>query len=138
MLTLPSYVGSVEIFGYLKAVAKKHDLEKYIRYNHKLISAIWNEEGGVWKLEFEVSVPGHPEQTHTIEPECNVLLNACGLLNNWKWPAIPGLHSFTGHLAHSARWNDTYNYADRTVAVIGSGSSAIQIVPELQPSEFFS
>jgi cation diffusion facilitator CzcD-associated flavoprotein CzcO len=82
-LTDTSYVGSVEIFSYLKAVSIKHDLEKYIRYSHKLISAIWNEEKGVWKLEFEVPVPGHADQTLTIGGECNVLLNACGVLNNW-------------------------------------------------------
>jgi len=53
--------------------------------------------------------------------------------SNWKWPDIPGVHDFKGHLAHSAKWDDSYSFQDKRVAVIGSGSSAIQIVPKLQP-----
>lgn len=127
------YVGSVEIHQYLKAVAKKHKVERYIRYNHRLVSAEWNKSGGVWVLELEVSQDG----THRslIRRECNVLINACGLLNNWKWPNIEGLKSFQGHLCHSAQWKD-FEWTDKKIAVIGSGSSAIQVVPELQPSVF--
>jgi cation diffusion facilitator CzcD-associated flavoprotein CzcO len=51
---------------------------------------------------------------------------------------IPGLGDFKGHLAHSARWDDTYDFAGKTVAVIGSGSSAIQMVPELQAGKVIS
>ena len=55
--------------------------------------------------------------------------------SNWKWPEIPGLHDFRGHLAHSARWDDEYSFDNKRVAVIGCGSSAIQIVPQIQPSK---
>jgi cation diffusion facilitator CzcD-associated flavoprotein CzcO len=65
--------------------------------------------------------------------ECNVLINACGVLNNWKWPSIPGLHDFKGHLTHSAQWDWNYDFKDKKIAVIGAGSSAIQIIPELRP-----
>ncbi|KAL9073419.1 MAG: hypothetical protein Q9157_004753 [Trypethelium eluteriae] len=126
------YIGSVEIHNYLKAVAKKHALGKYIRYHHKLNSAIWNEYRGVWELEFEVSTPENPQHTTIFKRDCAVLINACGLLNNWKWPIIPGLNDFKGHLCHSARWDRDYDFYGKKVAIIGSGSSAIQIVPELQ------
>jgi cation diffusion facilitator CzcD-associated flavoprotein CzcO len=125
------YVGSVEIHAYLKAVAKKHDVEKYVVYNHKIIRAIWNESLGLWELDIEISKPGSEEKT-LFQRTCNILINASGLLNNWKWPVIPGLNTFKGHLCHSAQWKD-YDYQGKTVAIIGSGSSAIQIVPELQP-----
>lgn len=123
----------MEIHNYLKAVAKKHNLERYIKYHHKLTSAIWNEYRGTWELEFEASTPENPEQIIVLRRECTVLINACGLLNNWKWPSIPGLNDFNGHLSHSARWDKDYDYHGKKVAIIGSGSSAIQIVPELQP-----
>jgi cation diffusion facilitator CzcD-associated flavoprotein CzcO len=57
--------------------------------------------------------------------------------SNWRWPSIDGLESFNGKLLHSARWDQEYDFAGKTVAVIGAGSSAIQIVPKLQPSMSF-
>jgi cation diffusion facilitator CzcD-associated flavoprotein CzcO len=56
------------------------------------------------------------------------------IISSWKWPDIPGLETFKGHMAHSARWDESYSFNDKAVAVIGSGSSAIQIVPKIQPS----
>ena len=91
----------------------------------------------MWDLDFEVTSPDQPNQKRLFQRHCNVLLNAGGLLNNWKWPTIPGLASFKGHLCHSALWNDNFDWKGKTVAVIGSGSSAIQIVPELQPCKLF-
>ena len=84
---------------------------------------------------------------------CDVVHACLGALNKWQWPDIPGLHSFEGELMHSAKWNAAWDakvssyrhlsvlsntkFAEkrqgRDVAVIGSGSSAIQIVPQLQP-----
>lgn len=114
-------------------MAKKHDVEKYIVYNHKVIGATWDEASGLWELDIEVLKPGSEEKT-LFQRTCNILINASGLLNNWKWPAIPGLNTFQGHLCHSARWKSDFDWKDKTVAIIGSGSSAIQIVPELQPA----
>ncbi|PGH11939.1 hypothetical protein AJ80_06904 [Polytolypa hystricis UAMH7299] len=124
------YIGAEEIHRYLKAVAQKHKLEKYIQYNSKVISAIWNESDGVWNMEIEVS---DGAGTHIFKRDANFLINASGLLNNWKWPQIPGLQSFSGHLSHSANWDAEHDFAGQTVAILGSGSSAIQIVPNLQP-----
>ena len=55
-------------------------------------------------------------------------------LSNWKWPSIEGLSLFEGKKLHSARWDDSYDFTDKVIAVIGAGSSAIQIVPSLLPS----
>lgn len=54
------------------------------------------------------------------------------IASNWKWPEITGLHGFKGKLLHSARWDTEWDYTSKRVAVIGSGSSGIQIVPEMQ------
>lgn len=55
------------------------------------------------------------------------------LASDWHWPNIPGLDQFQGHICHSAEWDHNYDYSDKRVAVIGNGSSAIQIVPSIQP-----
>lgn len=53
-------------------------------------------------------------------------------MNTWKWPAIKGLHKYSGELLHSARWDERFDCTGKNVAVIGNGSSAIQIVPKVQ------
>jgi len=55
--------------------------------------------------------------------------------SNWKWPQIPGLHDFKGELIHSADWPEKFEYAGKKVAIIGNGSSGVQILPALQPGE---
>lgn len=55
--------------------------------------------------------------------------------SHWKWPDIEGLHDFKGSLLHTASWDDSVKLDGKVVAVIGSGASGIQIVPQIQPSE---
>lgn len=57
------------------------------------------------------------------------------LPSSFKWPNIPGIDTFKGKLMHSARWDAKYDLKGKTVAVIGGGSSAVQIVPNIQPSK---
>jgi cation diffusion facilitator CzcD-associated flavoprotein CzcO len=56
--------------------------------------------------------------------------------SKWKWPAIKGRETFRGPMLHSAHWDDEVQLQGKRVAVIGSGSSAVQIIPTIQPSEF--
>jgi cation diffusion facilitator CzcD-associated flavoprotein CzcO len=81
-----------------------------------------------------------------------VFISSQGSLNNWKWPNIPGLHDFNGKLLHTANWEETYDYKvivvspfaniqlkpdlqpqGKRIAVIGNGSSGIQVVPAMLP-----
>lgn len=55
--------------------------------------------------------------------------------SNWKWPDIPGLHEFSGPLLHSANWLDSFVWTGLKVAVVGNGSSGVQIVPAIQKGE---
>jgi hypothetical protein len=55
------------------------------------------------------------------------------LNSDWQYPKIPGLNQFQGKLMHSAKWDATYDLKGKTVAVVGGGSSAVQIVPSIQP-----
>lgn len=51
--------------------------------------------------------------------------------SNWQWPKIEGFHLFKGHKCHSASWDEEYDYSNKTIAVIGNGSSGVQIIPQL-------
>lgn len=60
-------------------------------------------------------------------------MRGTGLLNTWNWPEIPGLHDFKGPYMHSANWDKSFDWTDKRVALIGAGSSGIQILPQIQP-----
>jgi len=62
----------------------------------------------------------------------HVFINGTGILNTWKWPEIEGLSDFKGHIMHSAKWDHHVDFKGKTVGVIGTGSTSVQIVPELQ------
>jgi cation diffusion facilitator CzcD-associated flavoprotein CzcO len=117
-----------EIRQYLESCVSKHDLSRYLKLSHQVIGARWHEESGRWHVRVKDLMTGR-----TFEDTCHYLLNAGGILNAWKWPAIPGLHSFKGKLVHSADWPEDFDYKDLRVAVIGNGSTGIQLVPALQP-----
>ncbi|KAL1593313.1 hypothetical protein SLS60_010921 [Paraconiothyrium brasiliense] len=121
------YSSSKEIWQYFKDIAVKYDLEKYVQLKTRVESAEWNEEGGQWK----VTVLG-PDGKR-MEDWCDVLISGSGVLNSWKYPNIPGLDSFKGKMMHSAQWDEDYDLSGKRVAVIGGGSSAVQIVPNIQP-----
>lgn len=63
-------------------------------------------------------------------------LTATNRESNWKWPQIPSLQDFRGQLIHSADWLEKFEYSGKRVAVIGNGSSGVQIVPALQPGKY--
>ncbi|KAH8695551.1 hypothetical protein BGW36DRAFT_418250 [Talaromyces proteolyticus] len=119
------YATSEQIHSYMKDVAKQYQVEQYIRYKHSVKGAQWREEKGKWDIEI-----GKDDGSSFID-ECDVFVNASGVLNNWQWPSIEGLNKFQGKLIHSARWDQSYDFTGKRVACIGIGSSAIQIVPQL-------
>ncbi|CZR66978.1 related to steroid monooxygenase [Phialocephala subalpina] len=122
------YSPGPEILEYFQDIAEKYDLRRYIKFRHQIISAIWDEEAGIWNIRVK-----NLETGEEIEDWCHFFINASGFLNNWKWPEIKGLDTFKGDIKHSAAWNPETDLSNKTVAVIGSGSSAIQIVPSIQP-----
>lgn len=122
------YASGKEILEYWKGIVAKYDVRKYMKLSHKVIEARFNEIESKWYVKVENCLTGE-----TTEDSCDVLYACIGALNDWKWPDIPGLNSFKGKLLHSAAWDENWDATGLSVAVIGSGSSAIQIVPALQP-----
>jgi cation diffusion facilitator CzcD-associated flavoprotein CzcO len=121
------YSKAEEIWQYFKDTAVKYGLEKYIKFEHKVECATWNEENGVWDLEIRT-----PDGS-LIRDSCEVLVNGTGILNSWSLPNIPGVHDYEGKLMHSAHWDQSFDLTDKTVAVIGGGFSAVQVIPNIQP-----
>ncbi|KAI6274096.1 hypothetical protein MCOR27_007527 [Pyricularia oryzae] len=123
-----NYAGSEEIYNYFKSFAVKNDLEKYVRLRHKVTGARWDDGEALWRVEVEDLATGK-----VLNKTCHVLLNAGGILNDWKWPDIPGLKSFGGDLVHSADWPEQgLDLAGKRVGLIGNGSSGIQILPAIK------
>lgn len=120
------YAGGSEILQYLRRCAEKFRARQFIRFQHKVTSAIWNHERARWNLEVE-----HDGQI--LHDSAEILINAGGFLNAWKWPDIPGIESFEGKLLHTAAWDTNFDATGKNIAVIGSGSSALQVTPQLQP-----
>ncbi|PYI31325.1 putative dimethylaniline monooxygenase [Aspergillus indologenus CBS 114.80] len=123
------YSGAREILKYFKRVADEHGLHKYIRLSHRVVGASWNEHDEQWHVK--VQRGDNPDDM--FEDRGHILVNASGVLNKWKWPAIQGRETFQGPMLHSAHWDDQVELKGKRVAVIGSGSSAVQIVPTIQP-----
>ena len=110
----------------MQGVAESYGATRFIKNSHRVLSAIYNEDERLWHVRVLNSITGDE-----FEDTCNILWSARGFLNTWKWPSIPGLKSFKGHLVHSANWKDT-EWKTKKVGIIGLGSSAIQIIPALQ------
>ncbi|GME37623.1 hypothetical protein A1O5_08415 [Neofusicoccum parvum] len=123
------YAHAPEILQYFKDFADKYNLHPFIQLNTRVLSAVWSEEKGT----YDVEVDAGGQRTRDW---CHIFVNGCGFLNNWKWPNIPGLSDFAGTLLHSANWDTSANYDGKRVAVIGNGSSGIQIIPNVQKSVF--
>ncbi|KAK5049830.1 hypothetical protein LTR84_003948 [Exophiala bonariae] len=122
------YATAPEIYKYMEDTAKRFDLEKYIQVNHKVTHAQWVEEEGIWKIKVL-----NTATSEEFEDWGHYLVNAAGFLNHWRWPDISGLKSFKGELLHSAQWRQEVDLKQKRVAVIGNGSSGIQLVTALQP-----
>jgi cation diffusion facilitator CzcD-associated flavoprotein CzcO len=117
-----TYSPQPEIQAYLRRTAQDHGVVERTRFDHTVRDAAWDAAAARWRLD-----TNHGELT------CDVLLLGNGPLAEPALPDIPGLESFAGQVFHSARWPDGVDLTGRSVAVIGTGASAIQFVPRIQP-----
>lgn len=121
------YASSGEIQTYLESTARKFSADRFIKCGHRVKGCVWDVGKGKWRVTVEETATGK-----VIEDEADVVVSARGILNDYAWPKIDGLWEFQGKVVHSAAWDRSFDYSNKRIGVIGSGSSAIQIVPELQ------
>lgn len=116
---LHSYSSSAEIRSYLKAITFHYGIDRYLSLRSPVTRAVWNEVDSKWM----VSVQNQGDF------DCEILVNACGILNSIQYPQIKGLDLFKGPLLHTAAWEDNVDFRGKRIAVIGAGASAIQMLP---------
>jgi cation diffusion facilitator CzcD-associated flavoprotein CzcO len=110
-----------EIQDYLREVARERGVEELIRYSTTVTACAWDGASCRWSVETEDGE----------SYEADALILATGQLHQPARPAIEGAESFAGHAFHSAEWDHDYPLAGKRVAVIGTGASAVQFVPEI-------
>jgi cation diffusion facilitator CzcD-associated flavoprotein CzcO len=120
------YAPSREIREYIESSAKKYGADRFIKLKHEVLDCEWRANESKWY----VKVRGPDGRTFMDRAE--VVISARGNLNTKQWPDLPGLSDFKGEVMHSAAWNENYPFENKKIGIIGSGSSAIQIIPQLQ------
>ena len=111
-----------EILDYLRDVARRFGVMPHVRFHTRLESADWDEGESRWRLE-----------TSQGQITADVLVCGQGPLSEPKVPDVPGIDTFQGAVFHSAAWNHDHDLDGERVAVVGTGASAIQFVPAIQP-----
>ncbi|WP_205699618.1 NAD(P)/FAD-dependent oxidoreductase [Conexibacter sp. SYSU D00693] len=117
------YSPQPDILAYLRDCAERFGVLEDVRFGTEVVSATWDEEGLLWRLR---TAAGQ-------ELEAEVLVCATGQLSEPVVPDLPGLGRFAGPLFHSAHWDHDVDLRGKDVAVVGTGASAIQFVPEIAP-----
>lgn len=111
-----------EIWAYLRGVADRFGVMPHIRLGHEVVEAAWDHAARRWRI-----------RTTRGDLTAQVLVMAAGALSDPAYPRIPGLETFAGPAFHTARWDHGVDLRGRRVAIVGTGASAVQIVPEIQP-----
>ncbi|BBY63327.1 flavin-containing monooxygenase [Mycolicibacterium helvum] len=110
-----------EIKQYADNVADKYDVRRHIRFNTTVESARWDEDATLWRVTLA--------DGDTLA--ARYLITATGFLSQPFTPEIPGIHAFEGKIIHTADWDDDYQPAHRKIGIIGTGATAVQLIPEL-------
>jgi cation diffusion facilitator CzcD-associated flavoprotein CzcO len=115
------FSAGAEIKQYADNVADKYDVRRHIRFNATVESARWDEEATLW----------HVTLADGDTLAARYLITATGFLSQPFTPEIPGIHGFEGKVIHTADWDDSYDPANRQIGIIGTGATAVQLIPEL-------
>lgn len=117
-----SFSRQPEIWDYLRRCARDYGVLPHLRFRHEVREAVWEQDEQRWRIETS-------QGTYM----ASVLVAAAGSLSDPAIPKLHGLEIFKGKVFHSARWDHSFDLANARVAVVGTGASAIQFVPAIQP-----
>ena len=130
------------ILNYIRDTAKDYDLEKTIRYNHRVRRASWSSEQTRWTVEVETGseTEGEPDSDNDGGREKNLVQLTCNFLylctgyydyDSGYTPEWPGVALFGGTIVHPQKWPEDLDYTNKRIVVIGSGATAITLVPAM-------
>lgn len=117
-----TYPKQAEIWEYLRDCARRFGVVPHIRFGHRMLSARWDAASSRWLVETDHGAFA-----------ARFLVLGTGSLSDPRMPDVPGLDTFGGTLFHSARWRHDHDLRGERVAVVGTGASSIQLIPQVQP-----
>lgn len=120
-----AYARQEEIWDYLEHCARKYDLKPHLTFDTEVTGAEFDEGTGEWRISSRLATG----EEHTLT--CKAVVFGTGALHQPAYPDVPGIDRFQGKSFHSADWDHDYDLDGKRVAVIGTGASAIQFVPQL-------
>ena len=112
-----------EIWAYLKGCAEKYGVLPHMRFGSEIASAVFDVDNHYWKVT--------TQSGDSITAK--IVVSGIGALSIPSYPKVPGIENFKGTAFHSARWNRDFDFTGKRIAVIGTGASAIQFVPQVAP-----
>ncbi|MBD0862924.1 NAD(P)/FAD-dependent oxidoreductase [Gordonia sp. zg691] len=119
------YAKQPEVLTYLREVAEEYGVTARTRYDTDVERVTWDEDAQVWVAELDHATDG-PSTLHA-----NVVMTCVGTLSEPSIPSLPGADTFQGKQFHSARWDTSFDPQGKKVAIIGTGATAMQIVPAI-------
>ncbi|MDA2893484.1 NAD(P)/FAD-dependent oxidoreductase [Mycolicibacterium sp. BiH015] len=115
------YAPGSELKKYAEHVADKYDVRRHMRFNSPVDGAAWDDDAKLW----QVALSGGETLT------ARFLITATGYLSQPRKPDIPGIEDFAGRILHSMDWDDSYSPAGERIGLIGTGATAVQLIPQL-------
>jgi cation diffusion facilitator CzcD-associated flavoprotein CzcO len=116
------------ILNYVRQAATDHGVQEKIRFGHRVVGADWSTEQTRWTVEAQ-----HTDTGETVRLSCSFLFMCSGYYRYEEGytPQFPGAERFTGQIVHPQRWTEDIDYAGKRVVVIGSGATAVTLVPAM-------
>ncbi len=117
-----------DILKYIKETAAEHDIDEHIRYGHRVIRASWSSADALWEIE-----AARTDTNESVVLHANMMLMCSGYYNyeHGYLPEFKGRERFTGDIVHPQHWPEDLDYSGKRVVVIGSGATAMTLIPEM-------
>jgi cation diffusion facilitator CzcD-associated flavoprotein CzcO len=119
-----THAGQPELQSYLEETVDQFGLRPHLQLGVTVESVTWDDDRHVWTVRLA---------SGTVD-QCHVVISAVGFLNVPRYPDWPGLKDFEGPMFHTSRWEHEHDLSDKVIAVVGTGSTATQVVPAIQPT----